>query len=518
MQQQRQRELGINDYVAIARRRLVIIIVPAVLVTILAVAVSFVLQARYQSVTLILIEQPKVPTDYVRSVVNEDLNGRLARMTEQIFSRTRLEPIIERFGIYGNDKLTIDEKLEQLRKAVVVTPIKSSDEGSRSGSPGFTVAVTLNQARLAQQVCGEIAAMFLSENLKLREQSAEGTTDFLKTQLDDAKRSLDEQDAKLAAFQSQNFGQLPGQEQSNQNMLGSLNTQLDAATQALNRLEQDKGYAEVVLAQQKAAYATSREASESDSDVAAPLSKEHDTQIEQAQNRLTELEARYTPDHPDVLKARRELEALKGNIDSASAATAAATGSTKKKSATEPAQLQQLEFQIGSMEKAIAAKKADQDRIQQQIRNFQTRLQASPIVQEKFKGITRDYEIAQKSYNDLLAKKTQSEMATDLERRQEGEQFRIVDPPNLPEKPTFPNRLLFAFGGLIGGLIVGGGLAGLVEFQDKSLRNDTDVLFHTKLETLATIPVIGSEKPVVTKRRGFRLRRKAPELATGGRA
>ena len=508
MQQQRQRDLQLEDYLAIARRRAGWIVLPTIVVLALAMVTSFILPARYTSAALILIEGQKVSGDYVKSVVNEDLNNRLVNMEEQIFSRTRLQPLIERFGLYANDRLTIDDKLDQLRKDVVITPLKS--EGARTTSaPGFTIEVNATRPQLAQQVCGEIASMFFSENLKSREQSAEGTTEFLQGQLDEAKHALDAQDAKLAAFQKQYFGQLPDQEQANLNTLGGLNAELIAATDALSRAEENKTYLETFLSQQSAATETAQ--ANGNDDPASP--QQLQAEVEQLQAKLTDLEARYTSDYPDVLKTRRELDAAKKRME---APTNPAAVTPAKKTVIANLQTQQLRAQLQASESGIAAKKAEQARIQQQINLYQARLQLSPAVQEQYKQLTRDNETAQHFYSDLLSKKDQSGMATDLERRQQGEQFLLIDPPNLPEKPTFPNRLLFAIGGLVGGLCVGCGLAALVEYQDKSLRNERDVLLFTNLETLAMVPLVASAMPPEPKRKLLWNRNRQLRLAEAG--
>lgn len=498
MAPQQHRELDFNDYLGIAKRRAGWIIVPAVVVTMIAIVAAYVLPATYNSVSLILIEKQQVPGEYVKSVVAEDLNARLSRITEQLFSRSRLVPIIEHFNLYSNESSAVDEKLEELRKNIVVTPIKSVVSGANEGSPGFTITVILNQPRLAQQVCAEIAAMFLSENLKSREESAEGTTQFLEKQLADAKRDLDEQDAKLAAFQTQYVGQLPGQDQANFTLISALNTQLQASTQALARLEQDKAYTEAILSQQT----TELEAAQAGNSAGSP--QQLQLQVQQLQAQLTDLQARYTPDYPDIIKVRRQIESLKKRIESPSAAA--------KQPIIETPQVQQLHAQLQSTNQGIVAQKAEQDRIQQQIKLYQSRIQLSPMVQEKNHQLTRDYETAQRFYTDLLTKKDQSAMASDLERRQQGEQFKMVDAPNLPDKPSFPNRLLFAFGGLAGGLVLGGGLAALAEYRDKSLRDEKDVLFLAQMETLAMIPVVASATPRA-RRKLLRRRKTKPQLA-----
>jgi len=321
--------------------------------------------------------------------------------------------------------------------------------------------------------------MFLSENLKAREASVSGTTDFLNSQLADSKRNLDEQEAKLAAFQRQYIGQLPGQEQTNLNILTTLNTQLEATVQGLSRLGQDKTYIEAMLAQQ-----VSEHSAEVPGD---PSPQSLKTQLEQLQSQLVSLRARYTADHPSILKLNREIDSLQKQMTQK---VPEPVGDTRTPTNVESPQVKQMRAALRTTEKAIGDKKAEQERIQQQIRVYQSRIQLSPLVEEQYKQLTRDHETALRFYNELLNKKNQSGMATDLEHRQQGEQFRMVDPPNLPQKPTFPNRPLFAGIGIVAGLMIGSGIGALREHQDKSLRDERDILHFTKLETLAVIPFL----------------------------
>lgn len=113
------------------------------------------------------------------------------------------------------------------------------------------------------------------------------------------------------------------------------------------------------------------------------------------------------------------------------------------------------------------------------------------MVEEQYKELTRGYQTALDSYNDLQKKRDQSQMATELERQQEGEQFRVLDPANLPDKPSFPNRPLFAASGLAGGLGLGLALAFLLEMRDTSMRTERDVEFVLRLPVLAMVPEIG---------------------------
>ena len=481
------RELSFDDYLTMLRRRAWVIALPTLVVPLLAYLVSLKLTNRYTSQTVVLVESQKVPESYVKPVITEDFGYRLGTMQEQILSRSRLQPILDRFQLYGQPEGAQKEwKLAQMRKDIKVKPVFSSVGTRQGGIPGFSISFTYEDPKIAQLVCGDITSMFIEENLKARQQSARGTTEFLEKQLAESKRKLDEQDAKLAEFKRKYTGQLPQQEQSNMNLLMGMNGQLEAVTQALSRAQQDKTYTESILGQQVAAWETTRQ----DGTGANPQILQQ--QLATLQNQLVMLRARYTEDHPDVGKAKNDIAQLKQRLQEAEvASTNKPPESETRPSLTEPPQIQQLRVALRQYEQAIKEKTRQQERLQQQIGLYQARLQMTPVVEEQFKDVTRDYQQALNFYNELLAKKSQSEMATDLEMRQQGEQFRVMDPPNLPEKPSSPDRLKISLTGLSGGFVLGMAIAFLLEFLDKSLRSEEDVKFYLNLPALALVPVVG---------------------------
>jgi polysaccharide chain length determinant protein (PEP-CTERM system associated) len=483
------REMTMQDYAGILKRRFWLILTFAILLLAVGVGISYVVPPQYVSQTLVLIEQQKVPEDYVKPVVAEDLEARLASMKEQILSRSRIQPIIERFNLFADNKATMDDRVEMTQKAIGIKPIPSA----RGGMPGFFITFKAQDARTAQQVCGEITSLFVSENLSAREQSAEGTTDFLKQQLADSKRNLDEQDAKLAAFEQKNIGKLPGQTvhlgdmslamgSPNESTLQALTTQLDAVTQSLNRMQQNETFLQALVSQQT----HDLQNTDSGSGISAD---DRRAQLKALTAQKQELEALYTPDYPDVVAISRKIADLQAEIAHAPAEPAPAAPAANR---PDPPQLLQLKFQLRSVELSIAEAKKEQTRIQQELRTYEARIEASPLIEEEYKQVTRDHETALQFYNTLLTKMNESSMATALERRQQGEQFRVMDSPNLPEEPTFPNRRVFAGGGLAAGLMLGLLVAGLLEYRDTSLRNERDIFAFTKLPTLAIISYIDS--------------------------
>jgi polysaccharide chain length determinant protein (PEP-CTERM system associated) len=483
------RELTMQDYLGVLRRRFWLILSFAVSFLIGGIVLTRVLSPEYVSQTLILIEQQKVPESYVRPVVEEDLGARLASMREQILSRSRLQPIIERFNLFPTAP-TLDDRIQMTQKAIGIQQIQSVQS---RGMPGFFISFKAQDAHIAQQVCGEITSLFVSANLSAREQSAEGTTDFLKQQLADSKRNLDDQEAKLAAFQQKYFGKLPEQESSNANTLQALTTQLDAATQSLNRMQQEETFLQATISQETHELQISEPATGPSID---ERRKELKSLLEQKQT----LETTYTPDHPDVVAISRKIADLQAEIANAPVESTSATAAAAK-NLPDPPDLQKLKIQLRGVQLAITEAKQEQSQLAQKARAYESRIESTPAVEEEYKQITRDHETALQFYNSLLSKMNESSMATALEQRQQGEQFTIMDGANLPDAPTFPKPAFFAGGGFVLGLLLGLLIAAFLEYRDTSLRNERDIWAFTKLPTLAIISHVASlPKPAGTRK------------------
>ncbi len=497
------RQLTLDEYMGIFRRRKKYVLILGVLGPLIGFGLSLVLPPKYTSSTLVLVEQQKVPENLIRPVLSDTLNQRLSTMQEQILSRSRLQPLIERFNLYRADreKASMEDLVARMRKNITVNPLKpSAGAGGNLTFPGFSIDFTSDDPRTAQQICAEITSMFMEENLKIREQRAQGTTDFLAKELEDAKRKLEDQDAKLAEFKHRYIGQLPGQEQGNMNVLMSLNAQLEAVTSLINRTQQDKSFAVSLLEREQAAWENSQVG-------ASPQTLEQ--QLAALQNQLITLEGRYTPDHPDVIKLRNDIAQLKKKIEEAAKnALEKPVEKSQKPGLTEPGQLMGLRNQIRLYQQTLDEKTRELERLHEAIKTYQARVQMSPVVEQEYKDLNRDYGNAVAHYDDLLGKKTQSEMAVELERRQQGEQFRVMDPANLPEEPSFPNRIYFTLGGLAGGLGIGMGLMVFAEMRDKAIMNERDIELFLELPTLALLPTLDAPK---RSRKFWKSRKKAAE-------
>jgi polysaccharide chain length determinant protein (PEP-CTERM system associated) len=480
-------EIAAEDAKRVLRRYWWILPITVVGCGTIALLLASVLPKKYTSQTLILVQQPSVPSDIVRPVVTEDLNHRLASMQEQILSRTRLEPIIEKFGLYAElrGKVHIEDLVERLRTSISVKPLVSMPGTENQSLPGFYVNVTFDTPQLGQQICTEITSMFMEQNARALEQQAAQTTSFLSQQLAEAKAKLDAQDGKLALFKRQYLGSLPEEEQTNLSLLMGMNSQLEANTQALSRAQQDKAFNESLLNQQLANLEASQAMPGRNPETA-------EQQLNALQDQLTALQTRYTPEHPDIIKLKNSIEQMKKRLAEEPKANPSESGNAQMLR-SEPAQIQQLRAKLRQDELNIADLGKRQAQIQKQIEVLQARVQASPVIEQQLKEMTRNYQSALEFYNELLKKSNNSEMAKDLQHQQEGEQFRVLDPPSLPDKPSFPKTPYFLGGGLFVGFALGVGILGLIAVSDKAIYTERDIELCLKLPVLGLIPNLGAD-------------------------
>jgi uncharacterized protein involved in exopolysaccharide biosynthesis len=493
------RELTMDDYLAMLRRRLKVILIPALLSPLAGFMVSYVFPPKYTSQSTVLVEGQKVPENYVQSVITADFTQRVQTLQQQVLSPSRLRPVIQSLNLVKPDEE--GRLIEDIQQNMRVEPVPMSAVANVAGAsgakkkkasasqemlPGFNVEYTDSNAARAQKICNAMTSLILDENLRTRAGIAQGTTDFLSRQVEEAKRAIDEQDSKLAAFKKQYMGQLPGDVDNNMRILMSLNSQLDATTQTLGRAQQDKAYTESMLVQQTAAWKSSQSSSN-------PQTLEQ--QLTQLQGQLLQLQARYTDDHPDVIKTKADIAEIEKKLKQINAAAAAntATDSNEKASATEPPEIRQLRLQIHQYQGVIEQATLDQKRLQSQIGVYQGRTAMSPGIEEQYKLLTRDNDNAQAFYKELLAKKSSADLGSSMETQQQGEQMHILATAGLPDSPSFPSRPLFAAGGLGAGLALGLLIGIWLEFSDTSIRTEKDAAAIMDLPLLISVPWLGGD-------------------------
>ncbi|PYU10340.1 MAG: hypothetical protein DMG37_20705 [Acidobacteria bacterium] len=446
-----------------------------------SVLMAMQLPKLYTSQTLVLVARPNVSEQVVKPFVPEDLTQRLATMKGKILSRTRLEPVIEKFNLYAQDrtKVHMEDLIDRLRATITITPLEAMPGVQYANLPGFSVSVSFSDPQLAQQICTEVTSMFMEQDARDVNNKADKTKSFIDQQLNEARARLDEQDGKLAQFKRAHLGSLSDDEQRNLGLLGSLNAELDATTQAMQRTQQDKSFNETLLSQQEASWKASQKGEN-------PESLEEQLRVRQEQ--LTVLRSRYTEEHPDVAKLKSEIEDLKKKIDEGPNASDA----PKSRRATEPPQIQQLRAKIQQSETTYAELVKRQAKIQDSVKTIEGHIESSPMVEMQLKELTRNYQNALDFYNDLLKQRNTAEMNKSLINQQEGEHLSVLDPPSLPTSPSFPKMANFAAGGFGGGGMLGLVILYLIMAMDKTLHSEREVESYLKLPVLASLPVLES--------------------------
>lgn len=483
----------LQDYLAIARRRQWWLILPLFMTWALVMLGAWFIPPKYRSETVIIVEQQRIPEQYVVPNVASDLQQRLQSMTQQILSRTRLLGIIEALHLYGKPQKQSDPDLlvEAMRKDIKIDLVQAP--GRPWELSAFRISYSAGNPSLAQRVTRELSSLFIEENLRNRQQLSEDTTEFLDNQLTEARKNLAAQEERLRDFKTKYLGELPEQLQTNVQILSGLQSRLQAATEALDHANQQKLYLESLLNQYKTM--RSQLSVRRDNSTLNPLSI--DDELDKLRAELADLSSRDTAQHPDVIRVKRQIadaERVKQEIESQGKANTPDEGlgvAGKPKSLSDLQAISpmlQIDGQIKSNQLEIANRKQEMRRLEAEIEAYQARLNLTPVREQQLAAITRDHEQSRTNYESLLNKKMQSQMATNLEKRQQGEQFRIIDPPNFPQKPYFPDRFKFSLLGLMAGLALALGLTAAVELNDNRIHSEEDLLNVTPVPILVSIP------------------------------
>ena len=458
-----------------------------VLFTVVAVAVVRVLPTVYLSEAVVLIDTQKIPEKFVSATVATDVEDRIAAIRQTLLSGGELKKIIEDFGLYREERKTHfeEEILAMMRKDISIT-LESVGSGSNNKrTAAFRIGFQGSDPALVMRVANRLTDLYVEQNLKTREGQAAGTSEFLDTQLGEAKKRLDELEAAVSSYKLQHNGELPQQEQSLGGTLSRLQIELEANRDAINRAQQTRvimegshNAMEATMAAQAREWDQAQrptEPNESSPLAGQPATAKQRKASEVLQEQLELLRVRYSENHPDVIRMRADIEKVKRVEEER---LAASSGDAEKSAepakgtvralppAREPAdfartreQVAGLKAQIKGSDRELEVRTAEQQRILRDLDLYQRRVERLPVREQEMAQITRDYEMSKANYKSLLDKKMAAEMSLDMERRQQSERFTIVDRAQLPEKPIKPKRpQLYAAGwalGLVLALLVG---------------------------------------------------------------
>jgi polysaccharide chain length determinant protein (PEP-CTERM system associated) len=480
-----------EDILEAAWRRFWYIVVPFVVIAVTTVLVSAILPDRYKSEAVLLIVPQRVPENYVRSTVTGRLDERLHAMSQQIMSRTRLEPIIQEFDLYAKERKTMimEDIVEMMRTKDVHIGLRSG--GSEAGA--FAISYECNNPRTAMLVAERLASLFIRENIEDRAVFADMTGQFLQTQLDDARRQLMDHEKKLEVFRRANAGRLPSESESNAQAMLNTQMQLTGLQESINRDRDRKTMLQRLIADTTNLSAMSAPGGALSAPEPAPANGPPSIarQLEVARANLKLLETHLKADHPDIRQVKRAIrdleqkaaaEALQQPVSPVSAANAAELARANK--------LAEYQSEVESIDRRVAAKQEDETRLTAAMVAYRQRIEAAPGLESQLTELMRDYTTLQTTYQNLLAKSQEAKVSANLERRQIGEQFKIIDNARLPQRPISPNRLLINLLGACIGLGLGVGLAALLEYRDTSLRSESDVLVALAMPVLALVPTM----------------------------
>jgi polysaccharide biosynthesis transport protein len=465
-------------YMGLVRRHLWHFLVPFFFGWLLVWGASWFMPSVYRSGTLILVEEPTVPQEFVASNVAGDLQNRLQSITQQILSRTRLLGIINQFDLYPQyrRKLSPDDLVEKMRKDIEIELVRSPD---RQSLTAFNVYYSSNKPETAQRVTSELTNLFISENLEVRQEQSQNTTNFLESQLTAARNNLAQQEAKVREFKGRFLGQLPGQLQTNLQIMSGVQTQLQTEEDALNRSKQQNAYLESLVNQ----YHALQSSHESEGGGALSTTTV-DQELDRLRAQLAELSSHYTERHPDVRKVEEQIaktERIKEQLARDPNNKAGANSNTS-------APLMQLQSQLKANQVEVADHQHTIQQLRAKLGDYQGRLSQEPLLEQQLADLTRGYEQSKADYDSLLKKKNESALATNLEKQQQGEHFRILDAPNLPVKPYSPNRLQLFGIGLGMGIVFGIGLSVAYEMLDDRVYSEAVLKDMLPADVLVEIP------------------------------
>lgn len=494
-------------YLSLARRQHMRFLLPFFVGWLAVWSVSWMLPARYKSSTLILVEEPSLPKDYVQPNISDNLQDRLQSITEQILSRTRLISIIEKLHLYpsGRRHLTADEQVEMMRKDIDVELVHDSRNEQITA---FRINFSSGDPRVAQQVTAELTGLFIEENLKVRQRESQGTTEFIANQVENARAGLADQEQRIREFKARHQGELPSQQASNLQILSGLQTQLQTVQDALNSARQQGVYLQSLVDQ----YHSSRAAGRAPDGAPVTGLQAVENQLATLKTNLANLSAHYTDEYPEIQKLRAEIARTEKLRDDMTAEFKAKpqdgpqTGrQTADAQAADSPALLQLESQLRANKLEVSSREKAITELTSRINEYQARLNNEPAREQELADLSRGYDQSKANYDDLLKKKNQSEMATSMEQMQQGQRFRMIDPPSLPLKPYFPNRLKLCGVGIGVGLALGLLVAGGFEMLDGRLHTEEEIKKLLPAPIICDIPEILVTSEMQSMRRRFAL-------------
>jgi len=499
--------MEIRDYVHIFSKRKWVVILSFLSVFLGAAFYILATPKTYKSTTTILIVPQRVPENYVRSTVTVGAEGRLSTLQKQVTSRTRLLKVMTELGLFQQElkEEPQEEIIEKMAKRIGIEVVQDRrQERMRDDAEAFSISFEHEDPKLAMLTASKLASTYIAENVRTREHQAVGTSELIDSQLRETKAKLAAQEDRVRRYKTQYMGSLPQELQVNLNTLTRLQQQYNTNSTEINELEKQKYLLQSQLSLiEKGPQAIVHEDGRAEIDTSHEAAQSLATQLALRRSQLAELTGKYSDRYPDVIRLRKEIEQLEKKL-AEEQASSPASGRNRKdpaKSAVympltgkEREDFHRIKGQLAGIEADIAALKNERGNIQRKINVAQGRVEQAPRHEQALISLTVDYDNLKKSYDDLVKKKMEADLSQQVEMRQKGEQYQILDPANLPEKPFKPQKgIIFACALLMAGTLGFGGSIAL-EKLDLSLRGVTDFKHFFDLPILACIPILESSE------------------------
>lgn len=531
------------NYMEMIRRRLPSGLLVFALFLLVALGLALGLPAIYKSRAVVLIEAQEIPQDMVRSMVTSFADQRLQVISQRVLTNSNLGGIIQKFDLYQAErkKNPLEVVLQKMRKDIIVAPISADVVDPKQGKAvqatiAFEMSYQNRSPEIAQRVANEIVSLLLNENLKQRTETSTDTLGFLSAEAEKLGATVSELEQRLANFKKTNSESLPELSSLNLELMNRSEADISALDGQLRSLDQQRVYLESELAQQKP---VTQLVSETGERILGPADR-----LKVLESEFVPLAARYGDKHPDVMAKRREIESLKAQVGAGNSGSELALrlqraqadyGETLKKYSPDHPDVKRLARQVDSLQaelakagrsapavasgaspdnpayiqlKArldatagdIASLQSQRATLKAKIANLEQRITSAPETEREYRGLARDYEIAQRKYQEVLAKKQEAELANNLESKQRGERFSLIEPPMIPEQPSKPNRMMIGLLGLFLSLGAGVGAGALLESIDSRIYGRAGVVRLLGVPPLAVIPVLDTEETENKKR------------------
>ena len=484
--------LGIAWEIWKQRKWLAILVFLAVFTSV--VSVTMFLPAIYHSTATILIQRNQVPDAFVQSTITGGIDFRLQNLTQEALSRSRLESLIDRFDLYQDmrQQVPLEQVLDRMRQDILLNQNQTKGPKGDQGDSisAFTISYKGRDPQQAAQVANTIATFYIDENLKSRERQAVETADFLRGQLDEMKQRQEEQEQRLRQFKERYMGELPEQLQTNLKALENLNTQFRLNGDKRARASEQRAG----LAQQLAELAGLKVPSKHTIVMASdPQLNIHVTHREKLQQDLTKLSMRYGEKHPATISLKVEIEALDQLIAQKNSIDSDKKNSEQGTRALQNPYAQQLKKEFDKLDAELKTLHTEEQGMLQSVAFYQQRVENTPVRDQELQVLQRDYDSAKGLYQSLLKRQEEAKLAENLEQRQKGEQFRLLEPALPPARPKEPDRRKLILMGLVGAIGLAAGTVVLAEQLYPS--------FHTvdNLHAFSHVPVLVSLPYIVTR-------------------